>query len=241
MQTLVERIQARLAAVDMDAAPASQAAGLGKDYIRDLLRGHKRTISSDAATRLARVLRCNVEWLLNGTGPETPDTEFDPDPIESAGPDYSAGIRYGGIVEAGAFRPVNTYDQDGDFFPTPVQPDPRYPPSAQFAFKVVGDSMNLSDMREGMWVHAVDIYLWERLHGPPGDGKYVIAAQFSDDNARRELTVKRLRLFRDRIELQPESSNPKHNAIVYPWPPRDENPLEAGIIAVVLKAVRDYS
>ena len=49
MTDLAERIQARLKAVGINATSASTKAGLGKDYIRDITRGHKATISSKAA------------------------------------------------------------------------------------------------------------------------------------------------------------------------------------------------
>jgi hypothetical protein len=47
--------------------------------------------------------------------------------------------------------------------------------------------------------------------------------------------VKRLRIFRDRIELQPESINKSHKALVFPNPPRDAE-SGANVIAVVLSA-----
>lgn len=47
-------------------AVVARDAGLKPDYIRDLLRGSKKSISAESAARLAKLLECNLGWLLTG-------------------------------------------------------------------------------------------------------------------------------------------------------------------------------
>jgi SOS-response transcriptional repressor LexA len=56
----------------------------------------------------------------------------------------------------------------------------------------------------------------------------------------RELTVKKLRIFTDRMELQPCSDNPSYSPLVFPLPLREDAEAEACIIAVVLSATWIY-
>ena len=37
------------------------------------------------------------------------------------------------------------------------------------------------------------------------------------------------------------NSNISHKALVMPWPPRDDGPLQGNVIAVVLQAVRLFT
>lgn len=188
--------------------------------------------------KLAKALNCSVHDLDptieadQQTSPRKPakssiDTHHQPEPFP--------GIRFGGIVEAGAFRPDTGMNQDNTYRYIAMAPDPRYPIDSQFAFQVMGDSMERAGIIEGMYVLGVDLYAWERLHGEPGDGKLVIVARTRDHHPERELTVKRLRIFRDRIELQPESGNPDHHPFVSKLP-LSEDAMEWQIIAVILSA-----
>jgi len=147
----------------------------------------------------------------------------------------AAALALVGIVEAGAFRPDTGMNQDNTYRYIAMAPDPRYPVDSQFAFQVMGDSMERAGIIEGMYVLGIDLYAWERLHGEPGDGKLVIVARTRDHHPERELTVKRLRIFRDRIELHPESGNPAHQPFVSKLP-LSEASMEWQIIAVILSA-----
>jgi phage repressor protein C with HTH and peptisase S24 domain len=66
MTTLAERIRSRLEALGKTQASVVREAGLRPDYVRDVLRGHKKTISSEHAATLSRVLDCSIDWLLTG-------------------------------------------------------------------------------------------------------------------------------------------------------------------------------
>lgn len=64
--TLAARISARLDALNLKAAVVSREAGLKPDYLRDILRGQKKSISTEHAATLARLLQCDLAWLLTG-------------------------------------------------------------------------------------------------------------------------------------------------------------------------------
>jgi hypothetical protein len=64
----------------------------------------------------------------------------------------------------------------------------------------------------------------------------VVVARYRNGEAERELTIKRLRIFPDRMELRPESVNKAHQPIAFALPPRQDEEGEATIIAVVLSA-----
>lgn len=64
--SLATRIRSRLDALGLKPAAVAREAGLGPDYVRDVLRGVKKSISTDNAATLARILRCDLNWLLTG-------------------------------------------------------------------------------------------------------------------------------------------------------------------------------
>lgn len=66
---LPERIERRLAALDLSARAASLSAGMGTEGIRNILRGKSLRPRYDRLERLAVVLNCRLDWLLHGTGP----------------------------------------------------------------------------------------------------------------------------------------------------------------------------
>jgi SOS-response transcriptional repressor LexA len=229
-QSLKGRIKSRLTALDMSARSASIAVSGKEDLLRGLFRGENNTLRGDNLLKLAAVLKVSAQWLM--TGHDRQD--------EGENPSEISGVRFGGIVEAGAFRAVNTDDQSQELERTTIRPDPRYPSDSQFAFRVVGDSMTEARIFDGMHVLAVELQTWQRFHGEPSDGKLVIASRGPTGETNKELTVKRLRLFRDRVELQPESLNPHWKPIVFKSPPEHDEHVVAEIIAVVISAIWIY-
>lgn len=194
------------------------------DLIRYLKRDRSRSPRGASLVKLAKVLGVTESWLL-GTSEDMSSGDTEPSP----------GVRFGGIVEAGTFRPDEGLNQDNAWRYVHMVPDPRYPVHEQFAYEVMGDSMEKAGIVHGMYVLAVSSYAWERLHGSPGDGRLVIVSRTRDHTPERELTVKRLRIFMDRFELQPESSNPAHKPFVSKFPLQEED-QEWRIEAVVISA-----
>ena len=211
------------------AADAARALSVGVStysHHENGIRGY----DENAAAKYARRFGVAKEWLIFGTNSDLQPSEIS----------QNFGVRFGGIVEAGAFRPSSNFNQDDELRTVAMPADPRYPLASQYAFQVVGDSMTEAKIFEGMHVLAVDLHSWEKLHGEPSDGKLVVVARARNGDPERELTVKRLRIFRDRLELRPETKNTKHEPIIYAWPPNEEDPAQAQIIAVVLAATWIY-
>ena len=71
-EALIARIEQRLGALGLSANAASEAAGLERTYIRNIMNGKSRGPRGENAMRLAKALGCPVEWLLGGgDGPGT--------------------------------------------------------------------------------------------------------------------------------------------------------------------------
>jgi SOS-response transcriptional repressor LexA len=208
---------------------ASIRAGMNPDTLGKFMAGKTQSLKANNLTALAEALGVPLAWLSGAS-----------DEIDVPADMQPQGVLFGGIVEAGAFRRNDSLNQDAELRRVDVAPDPRYPARSQYAFQVVGDSMTEAQIFEGMHVLAVDIAAFERLHGDVPDGRLVVVAQNRNGDPERELTVKRLRLFRDRIELQPQSGNPRHTPIIFPLPMQENSHGEAQILAVVLQAVRLY-
>jgi transcriptional regulator with XRE-family HTH domain len=132
--------------------------------------------------------------------------------VEDAAPQHepSVGkIRVAGSVAAGVWL------DDGDFDHNDVMEIPvvlgDYSEVEQFAYRVIGDSMDLAGFVDGGYVVAID---YEVARLTPRTGDYVIVDRHH--SGRVERTVKYLRLLDDEFHLEPQSSNPKHQAIVIP-------------------------
>jgi phage repressor protein C with HTH and peptisase S24 domain len=70
--SLADRILERLEVLDPPLAPsaASVAAGLNAGFIADILKGKAKNPRTDSMAKLARVLGCTLEWLMEGDGDE---------------------------------------------------------------------------------------------------------------------------------------------------------------------------
>jgi SOS-response transcriptional repressor LexA len=208
-----ERINDRLDNLGYSARRASELAGMNPDTLGKFLSGKTRSLKANNFSALAQTLQVDDSWLagtsntleVTGTMDATLPSLRGPEPF---------GVKFGGIVEAGSWRVVDTMNQDGEFKRVPIAPDPRYPFEMQFSFLVAGDSMNKARIFEGMQVLAVDISEWEKHHHETIDGQIVVVECLRNGGHERERTIKRLRVFRDRVELQPESDNPQHETIV---------------------------
>lgn len=223
-RTLRTRVAARIADLNMSMRDASIRAGMAPDTLGKFLTGRNRTMRADNLASLAKVLDTSESWLMGSNDDDRPH-----------GAPF--GVPLGGTVEAGAFRIQDMTNEDTERVPMPH--DWRYPPTEQAAYRVVGDSMNRANITDGMYILAVNLPTWERLHGEPRDGTMVIVSRKREGARERELSVKRLRITRDKTTVEPDSTNPKHEAFVLTLP------TEAGqaigtyfseVIAVCLQA-----
>ncbi|WP_439398985.1 phage repressor protein [Bradyrhizobium sp. PMVTL-01] len=80
LKGILKRVERRLKTLGLSAQAASEAAGLSKDAIRNLRRAaegdpNRKGISSRTAQGLAHALHTNLNWLVEGNGPEEPEEE----------------------------------------------------------------------------------------------------------------------------------------------------------------------
>jgi transcriptional regulator with XRE-family HTH domain len=68
--SLVGRIEARMQLLGLNPYSASKKAGLGGDYVRDIIRGRVRNPSIERLGRLAEALDCSLYYLLGQPEPE---------------------------------------------------------------------------------------------------------------------------------------------------------------------------
>lgn len=68
------RIEERLRDLDLTRNAASVKAGRNREYLREIFEkidaGHDVHPRADTVNALARVLQCNVKWLISGEGPK---------------------------------------------------------------------------------------------------------------------------------------------------------------------------
>ncbi len=129
--------------------------------------------------------------------------------------DTSTTLPVIGRVAAGMWQEDDIADQRTTVEHIPVARDPRYPGLNQYARAVVGDSMNLK-FPNGCYVVVVE------YHSAPRDGDIVVAASRRGDLVER--TLKRVRFSAGKIELHPESTDPRFEKIVLE--PRDDQNIE---------------
>lgn len=87
------------------------------------------------------------------------------------------------------------------------------------AYRVVGDSMDLAGMPDGSILICAD---WVERGAEMETGKFVVVQRERDGGHLIELTVKEMRVFGDRFELHPHSTNATHKPIIVPRGKDDE-------------------
>ncbi len=178
-----------------------------------------RGARDDAKVEYAKKFRVNLNWLMTGDGPSGLDSITSG---QLSGGDHASNtvsverlfVRW--VAEAGAWREADVYDDEPEGFS--VMTSDGYPGVPRFIVKVAGDSV--ADLRifDGDYVVCLD---WIALEGRMADGQVVVVQQ--TDGHKIETTIKVLKLFNDRYELQPRSPNPRHKPIIVPINHDDEH------------------
>lgn len=239
MQVLRERIVRRMAEVDMQAVPVAAAAGFGRDYLLDFLKGRKKTIALTALPKFAEVLHTSEDWLLGKSESHVaantaPKSEISP----STFPTRRANIA--GKVEAGSWREAEDLDQsEARTIDVPV--DEEYPNARVLVFEVAGDSMNAFD-RAPLVPGALAVCLaYEDVahRFPPRDGMVVVIQRESDGGHFREWSIKQIEIHDDHMEFHPRSTNQAHKPIVVPIDYAADDGTRVEIIAVLRRVITD--
>jgi SOS-response transcriptional repressor LexA len=228
---------ARAAAIELGWAESSYRAHENgtRNYDRDMARTYARAYGVDPKT-----------LYLDVDGDELATAGQDaPGPVAILPPaapplmrqrqisSDTAGIEFAGFVEAGAWREVDELDQRPPRrFARPR--DSRYPEARQYIWEVVGDSMDLANIPHGIMVLGVDYQDFCEKYGVLSDGRYVVVEKH--ENGRQERTIKEVKMFRDRMELHPRSSNPVHKPIVICINHEVDGDKEVKILAIVSEA-----
>lgn len=189
-----KRIQDRLTALGISAADASKKAGMGKDFIRDMMRKDTRP-GADSLSRLAKTLKTSPDYLLYG--------EDSPPRLEVE------GLPVVGVIEAGQFRDITLVSQDQDFPVVNVVPDPRYRHARQYALRVSGDSMN-EMFEDGSYVICAE---WGDVGLPLKDGFVLHVERMIAGTHLVETTLKEVRSRNGARYLAPRSTNSRHKPI----------------------------
>lgn len=239
---LRDRVLERMAALEIKAAPLARKAELGDSFVRDILRGKTATPKADNLIKLARALDTSPDYLLGVVGDPTHRGMVDG--VDGPVPLSSRRVSYGGVVRAGGFLAVDEYDQsNGDeIVPSAVVWNDAYGTARQFAWRVLGSSMDLAGIREGMWVVAIPYLDYVDKFGDPPNGHVVIAERTRLGGSEIERTVKEVQFARGGIHLVPRSSDPSHRELFVPFNHDADSDAETiAIKAVVVSVVRVYA
>lgn len=193
METVRERVRARLQELGRSAAEVSIKAGMGKDALRDILRGKSARPHFDTIAALAAALDWSTEELL-GTAP--PAAPLKP-------------ITVVGAVQAGRFTDALEWPESDRYaIAVPVPEGMRH--LRPYGVEVRGDSMN------ELYPHgtvAVVVKLI-RLGRDPQDGERVVCFRRGPGED-FEATIKELRRRADGSWwLYPRTTNPE---LMAPW------------------------
>ena len=241
-ESLKERVARRLDELELGAITAATSVGLERTYIRDIVTGKKKSVSTEKLPVLAQALRTTVEYLTFRTDNPEPRggrlrVVSRPTVTESTVEDLSSGDAFNfakvdGSVQAGAFLAVEAFDDDlGEVISAPR--DPLFPFARQVAHRVKGDSMNQAEpqpMRDGDYIICA---AWEDLGLKEKTGLNVVVQQTTADGQLRERSVKELRVFPDHVEFHPRSSNPVHKPIIVNRDYHTDDGKEVTILSLV--------
>lgn len=134
------------------------------------------------------------------------------------------GIPLVGRAEAGAFRQIDNptpWLSEQDMPQIHADKSTSFPHVRHFCMQVGGDSMNDADPKpitEDDFVCCVDM---SETGLPMIDGEIYVVRRTRDHGQTYEWSVKRGRVYEDRYELVPESTNPVHRPFVIPRRPYD--------------------
>jgi SOS-response transcriptional repressor LexA len=208
LKILKERVAERIEALETNARAVSKKAGLGETAIHDILSGKNQKPSVPHLQAIARALKCQVAFLIG----ESDDVG------NGENRRRTLPIRIAGLAEAGNFRVMRDFgaDRDSDLPELDAAASRYYPKAKHFALEVRGDSMNAArptSIVEGMYALCVDMIDAELVIE---SGRIYAVRRTLDGGQTYECTLKRAKVFRDRIELHPESTNPRHVPLIIP-------------------------
>jgi hypothetical protein len=221
-------------------SPTDAANAFPRDINKNTLISHEngnRPISRKAAEKYGELFGAKAGWILFGDGPGE-DTGAALSDVTLSRVGMTVG-RVAGVVEAGAFREVDEFDQS-EPIEIMLPRDEKFPNARQLVFDCAGDSMN--DLRPR------PIFPGDRLvclayedigHIELRSGMVVIVQRSRDGGHFREWSVKQIEVFPDRAEFHPRSTNPKHKPIIVERDDEADEGVTVEVIALVRRVMND--
>lgn len=208
VKTVVNRLEARMAQLGLTAKGASLRAGLGATAVSDIIRGKNLRPSIPQVSAIANALNCDLAYLVGEQDYPTREPEIK----------GTFEVPVSGIAEAGVFRVMPNVRSDFEISLPSIAAtrSVRYPRAKHFAMEVRGLSMNAAEpfpILPGMYVLCVDMVSAELI---VESGKIYTVRRTMDAGSTYEFTIKRAFVFRDRIELRPESTDPTFEPLIIP-------------------------
>lgn len=201
-----DRLQRLMKERRFNARSLSLEAGLGASTISEWLNPKKlKQPSLASAKAVAEALQVSLDAFF-----EAPSTinENDKGSVEAINHVYAQLV---GAVEAGAWREPDMYAVQEDVS-IPIVPHPDFLGLQQYAWKVVGTSMN-KVAEAGSFVIGVSFYdIRRRRELRSGD---LVICEITKDDDTREYTLKRVTRINGRYRLDPESTDERHSAPVW--------------------------
>jgi SOS-response transcriptional repressor LexA len=213
--TMIDRIEERLRELGMSASQASTAAGMGKDFIRDIRRRPVRP-GAESLARLARTLKTTPEYLLYGK--------------EAGSTLPTEGLPIIGVVEAGQFRDITLADQDEEFATVNIVRSNKFPHARQYALRVSGDSMNelFEDGSYAICANFAETGLALK------SGMVLHVERRIAGTHLVETTLKEVEFRGKKCFLKPRSTNPKHKAFEITPEHEDEEVTQTRVQGLVI-------
>lgn len=196
---LQKNVAKRLEDQKLNALQAATNAGLGKSFVRDILRGKTRSPSAENLRKLADALGTTPEQLLS----HDPANELSVRRIASK----VEGIPVRGKVSAATWYTVDefndlTLDDDSERVPSVS----GYPVEWQFGMIVDGNCLN-KIAQDGDRLVCLDLISSQT---DIQDGDLVIVERTRFNGQMRQRTAKRVKRTKAGFELWPESTDPAH-------------------------------
>ena len=157
------RLRARIRQLGMSVADVARGAGVNRSFVYDILRGRSQAPNLERLTRIAKVVKVELEWLLSGKGrvqggdPITEDYHNEFVAIQYAAARPSMG---GGAVVEAEDRP----GRDFHFRRAWIRDRLKAAPSMLRVMAVQGDSM-MPSLNEG---DVILVDMNQRNPVPPG-------------------------------------------------------------------------
>lgn len=200
LRQLRDRLREMLDLRSKTAKEVSLAAELGATYVADILSGKSKNPQMTPLQAIAKVLNCNLQYLLGQSDTITAD--------DGRRGVQSMPVLY--IAETGAFRPMLAKAKPSESRTIHADRHPSYPHAEHFVAEVRDDSMDRAKLPSGMLALCVS---FASAHlTVESEKKYAIRRSL-DGGKTWEIIVRKAMVYADRIEYQPESTSDEYETL----------------------------